>query len=71
MAEAMHIPIAEMEGVAQGILHKRSSGIPSVKKRRPTPVPAAAAQETNQPDPAVRRKKRPIPKIPSVQDSKV
>uniref|UniRef100_A0A3Q0TCE5 Voltage-dependent L-type calcium channel subunit alpha n=1 Tax=Amphilophus citrinellus TaxID=61819 RepID=A0A3Q0TCE5_AMPCI len=39
MAEAMHIPIAEMEGVAQGILNERSSSMTSVKKRRPIPVP--------------------------------
>uniref|UniRef100_A0A3Q0T4L5 Voltage-dependent L-type calcium channel subunit alpha n=1 Tax=Amphilophus citrinellus TaxID=61819 RepID=A0A3Q0T4L5_AMPCI len=42
MAEAMHIPIAEMEGVAQGILNERSSSMTSVKKRRPIPVPPSA-----------------------------
>lgn len=71
MADAMHIPISEMEGMAQGILNKHSS-ITSVKKRRPIPAPpsvtAAAAQATDQPDPAVRRKRRPIPMIPSVQE---
>lgn len=71
MADAMHIPISEMEGVARGILNKRSAPT-SVKKRRPIPVlpsvPAATAQETGQPDPAVRRKRRPIPMIPSDQE---
>lgn len=68
----MHIPISKMEGMAQGILSKRSSSITSVKKRRPIPaapsVAAAAAQQMNQPDPAVRKKRRPIPVIPSVQE---
>uniref|UniRef100_A0A7N6AZ22 Voltage-dependent L-type calcium channel subunit alpha n=1 Tax=Anabas testudineus TaxID=64144 RepID=A0A7N6AZ22_ANATE len=49
MVDAMHIPMSEMEGVAQGILNKRHSSVTSVKKRRPVPVPpsvtAAAAQE--------------------------
>uniref|UniRef100_A0A4W6F8S2 Voltage-dependent L-type calcium channel subunit alpha n=1 Tax=Lates calcarifer TaxID=8187 RepID=A0A4W6F8S2_LATCA len=35
MAEAMHIPITEMEGVARGILNERSGSVTSVKKRRP------------------------------------
>uniref|UniRef100_A0A3Q3QZE3 Ion transport domain-containing protein n=1 Tax=Monopterus albus TaxID=43700 RepID=A0A3Q3QZE3_MONAL len=39
---------------------------------RPIPVPpsgpATAAQQTRKPDPAVRRKRRPIPTIPSVQE---
>uniref|UniRef100_A0A4W6F591 Voltage-dependent L-type calcium channel subunit alpha n=1 Tax=Lates calcarifer TaxID=8187 RepID=A0A4W6F591_LATCA len=39
MAEAMHIPITEMEGVARGILNERSGSVTSVKKRRPVPVP--------------------------------
>uniref|UniRef100_A0A4W6F9S7 Voltage-dependent L-type calcium channel subunit alpha n=1 Tax=Lates calcarifer TaxID=8187 RepID=A0A4W6F9S7_LATCA len=56
MAEAMHIPITEMEGVARGILNERSGSVTSVKKRRPVPVPpsgpaVAIAQETDQPDP--------------------
>ncbi|XP_071332271.1 dihydropyridine-sensitive L-type skeletal muscle calcium channel subunit alpha-1-like isoform X2 [Trachinotus anak] len=71
MADAMHIPMAQMEGMAQGILKERSSSITPVKKRRPIPVPSSgpsvSAQEMSQPDPAVRRKRRPIPMIPSVQ----
>ncbi|KAM7404696.1 hypothetical protein PAMP_012020 [Pampus punctatissimus] len=70
MADAMHTTVDEMEGMAQGILNERSSCITSKKKRRtvpiPPPGPAMAAQETDQPDPAVRRKRRPIPMIPSV-----
>uniref|UniRef100_A0A7N8Y2I5 Voltage-dependent L-type calcium channel subunit alpha n=1 Tax=Mastacembelus armatus TaxID=205130 RepID=A0A7N8Y2I5_9TELE len=72
MADAMDIPIAEMEDMAQGILRERSSSITPVKKRRPIPVPPSrptvAAQETHQPDPAVRRKRRPVPVVPSVQE---
>lgn len=69
----MHIPITEMEGVARGILNERSGSVTSVKKRRPVPVPpsgpaVAIAQETDQPDPAVRRKRRPIPTIPSEKE---
>uniref|UniRef100_A0A3P8RSZ8 Voltage-dependent L-type calcium channel subunit alpha n=1 Tax=Amphiprion percula TaxID=161767 RepID=A0A3P8RSZ8_AMPPE len=74
MADAMQMPIAHMEGMAQGILSERSSSSASVKKRRPVPVPpaavpAVATQETGRPDPAVRRKRRPIPKTPSIQES--
>lgn len=72
MADAMHIPINEMEGVARGILNERSGSVASVKKRRPIPIPPsgpAVAQETRQPDPAVRRKRRPIPLIPSRQEA--
>ncbi|KAA8591084.1 hypothetical protein FQN60_002027 [Etheostoma spectabile] len=73
MADVMHTTVEEMESVAQGILSKRASSITSVKKRRPIPVPlpaaAVAAQATGQPDPAVRRKRRPIPLIPSVQEA--
>lgn len=65
MADAMHIPISEMEGVALGILSERSGSRASTKRRRPVPVPPAAAA---QPDPAVRRKRRPIPMIPSRQE---
>lgn len=70
MADAMHTTVDDMESVAQGILSERSGSIASVKKRRPvpSPAPAAAAQEPGQPDPAVRRKRRPIPKIPSSQE---
>lgn len=72
MADAMHIPIAEMEGMAQGILNERSGSIPPVKKRRPIPIPPSgptvAARETGEPDPAVRRKRRPVPMVPSVQE---
>jgi len=69
MADAMHTTVNEMESVARGILSERAGSVTSVKKRRPVP-PAAAA---GQPDPAVRRKRRPIQLIPSVQegDSKV
>lgn len=69
MADAMHIPITEMEGVAQGILNGRSRS--SVKKRRPIPTPPsapAAEEETAHPDPAVRRKRRPISMVPSVRE---
>lgn len=71
MADAMHTTVDDMESVAQGILSERSSRIASIKKRRPIPVPppAVAVQETGQPDPAVRRKRRPIPMIPSVQET--
>ncbi|XP_035512807.1 dihydropyridine-sensitive L-type skeletal muscle calcium channel subunit alpha-1-like [Morone saxatilis] len=72
MADAMRTTVDDMESVAQGILSERSGSVASVKKRRPIPVPppasAVAAQETSQPDPAVRRKRRPIPRIPSVQE---
>uniref|UniRef100_A0A3Q2WCL3 Voltage-dependent L-type calcium channel subunit alpha n=1 Tax=Haplochromis burtoni TaxID=8153 RepID=A0A3Q2WCL3_HAPBU len=37
MAEAMHISVSDMEGVAQGILKERSSSMTPVKKRRPIP----------------------------------
>uniref|UniRef100_A0A669DH26 Voltage-dependent L-type calcium channel subunit alpha n=1 Tax=Oreochromis niloticus TaxID=8128 RepID=A0A669DH26_ORENI len=71
MAEAMHISVSDMEGVAQGILKERSSSMTPVKKRRPIPVPppapAAATVVTGRPDPAVRRKKRPIPTVPSAR----
>ncbi|TKS77574.1 Dihydropyridine-sensitive L-type skeletal muscle calcium channel subunit alpha-1 [Collichthys lucidus] len=72
MADAMHTTVDDMESVAQGILSERSGSVASGKKRRPIPAPppapAVAAQETGQPDPAVRRKRRPIPMIPSVQE---
>ncbi|KAG8002693.1 Dihydropyridine-sensitive L-type skeletal muscle calcium channel subunit alpha-1 [Nibea albiflora] len=72
MADAMRTSVDDMESVAQGILSERSSSVASGKKRRPIPVPppapAVAAQETGQPDPAVRRKRRPVPMIPSVQE---
>uniref|UniRef100_A0A4W6F841 Voltage-dependent L-type calcium channel subunit alpha n=1 Tax=Lates calcarifer TaxID=8187 RepID=A0A4W6F841_LATCA len=45
MAEAMHIPITEMEGVARGILNERSGSVTSVKKRRPVPVPPSDFKE--------------------------
>lgn len=70
MAEAMHMPVSEMEDTAQGILKERSSSLASVKKRRPIPIRpsvlAAAAPEASRPEPAVRRKKRPVPMIPSL-----
>ncbi|KAM4562813.1 dihydropyridine-sensitive L-type skeletal muscle calcium channel subunit alpha-1-like isoform 2-T2 [Odontesthes bonariensis] len=69
MADALHVPVPEMQGVAQGILDEHSGSIPSVKKRRPVPVPpsnpAEVKLETGRPDPAVRRKRRPIPTIPT------
>lgn len=70
MAAAMHTTVDDMESVAQGILGERSGSLPSVKKRRPVPppAPAVAAQTTAQSDPAVRRKRRPIPIIPSSQE---
>ena len=80
MADAMRIPVAEMEGMARGILNERSGSMTSVKKRRAVPEPpsgpSGAKQATRQPDPAVRRKRRPIPLVPSVPgqaeaDSKV
>ncbi|XP_074500500.1 calcium channel, voltage-dependent, L type, alpha 1S subunit, b [Sebastes fasciatus] len=73
MADAMHTTVDDMENVAQGILSERAGSVMSVKKRRPIPVPrpalAVAAQEMDQPDPSVRRKRRPIPLIPSVQEA--
>ncbi len=73
MADAMHTTVDEMESVAEGILSERSGSVTSAKKRRPIPVPppapAVAPRQTRQPDPAVRRKRRPIPTIPSVQES--
>lgn len=73
MADAMNTTVNEMENVAQGILGRQAGSISSVKKRRPVPVPppapsAAAQTATAQPDPAVRRKRRPIPTIPSAQE---
>ncbi|XP_053280478.1 dihydropyridine-sensitive L-type skeletal muscle calcium channel subunit alpha-1 [Pleuronectes platessa] len=72
MADAMRIPMAEMEGMARGILNERSGSMASVKKRRAVPEPpsgpSVAKQATRQPDPAVRRKRRPIPVVPSVPE---
>lgn len=71
MAEAMHISVSDVEGVAQSILKERSSSMTPVKKKRPIPVPspapAAATVVTGRPDPVVRRKKRPIPTVPSAK----
>uniref|UniRef100_A0A3P9QE22 Calcium channel, voltage-dependent, L type, alpha 1S subunit, b n=1 Tax=Poecilia reticulata TaxID=8081 RepID=A0A3P9QE22_POERE len=43
--------------------------VPSVKKRRPVPVPppvpAGGGQRPGQPEPAVRKKRRPVPTVPS------
>lgn len=73
MADAMHTTVDHMESMAQGILSERSGSIPGMKKRRPIPVPppvpTVAAKETAQPDPAVRRKRRQVPVIPSSQES--
>lgn len=73
MADAMNTTVDDMESVAQGILSQQAGSIPSVKKRRPVPAPppapsTAAQTATAQPDPAVRRKRRPIPIIPSAQE---
>ncbi|RVE70523.1 hypothetical protein OJAV_G00065270 [Oryzias javanicus] len=48
-----------MEGTSQDVVMERSK-----KKRRPVPAPPTTKQHTGPPDPAVRRKKRPIPTIP-------
>lgn len=68
MAEAMRTTEDDMESVAQGILSQRGP-IPPAKKKRPVPPPApdAAPQTSAPPDPAVRRKRRPVPIIPSSQ----
>lgn len=70
MAEAMQTPLTDIESVARAILNKRSAS--GKKKRRPIPVPPSApavtVEETDEPDPAVRRKRRPIPRIPAVQE---
>ncbi|XP_034552541.1 dihydropyridine-sensitive L-type skeletal muscle calcium channel subunit alpha-1-like [Notolabrus celidotus] len=73
MAQAMRTSLDDIESKAQDILSERSTSAASAKKkRRPIPVPPSAAavtvKETGEPDPAVRRKKRPIPRIPSVQE---
>ncbi|KAM6977782.1 dihydropyridine-sensitive L-type skeletal muscle calcium channel subunit alpha-1-like [Aplochiton taeniatus] len=78
MAEAIHLPVADMEGLAQGILNGRPGRVTSVKKkRRPIPVipsatasvphfvPVPMAEDQVQKDPAVKRKRRPIPVPPS------
>uniref|UniRef100_A0A665X7W0 Voltage-dependent L-type calcium channel subunit alpha n=1 Tax=Echeneis naucrates TaxID=173247 RepID=A0A665X7W0_ECHNA len=41
MADAMSMPMVQMEGMAQGILDERSSSVKPVKKRRPIPVPTS------------------------------
>lgn len=74
MAEAMHIPVSEMEGMARGILNERSGSIPSAKKRRPVPVPPSApavGQKNSHPEPAVRKKRRPISTQKKPDDSEV
>ena len=69
MANALHVPDSEMQGEAQGICNENCGSIPSVRKKRPVPVPpsnpSVVKLETGQPDPAVRRKRRPIPTIPT------
>lgn len=72
MADAMHTSVDDMESVAQGILSQRSGPIPPAKKKRPVPVPPppaphVAPRTSTPPDPAVRRKRRPVPIIPSSQ----
>ncbi|XP_010782718.1 calcium channel, voltage-dependent, L type, alpha 1S subunit, b [Notothenia coriiceps] len=69
MADAMHTSVNDMESVALGILSERAGSVASDKKRRPIPVPPVAAQGARKPDPAVRRKRRPIPQIPSVKEA--
>ncbi|KAM3872323.1 dihydropyridine-sensitive L-type skeletal muscle calcium channel subunit alpha-1-like [Diretmus argenteus] len=50
MSDAMQIPVAEMEGMAQGILKLwRSGHVTPVKKRRPVPVPPSV-QEPDEAD---------------------
>ncbi|XP_033825149.1 dihydropyridine-sensitive L-type skeletal muscle calcium channel subunit alpha-1-like [Periophthalmus magnuspinnatus] len=71
LAEAMHLPVSEIEGAAQSLLKERSISQASNKKRRPIPVPPSApsapsAAQTSRPEPAVRRKRRPVPMIPSL-----
>lgn len=69
MAEAMLVPVTEMEGAAQSLIKERSGSKASVKKRRPIPVPPlapSAAPQSSHPDPAVRRKRRPVPMVPSL-----
>lgn len=66
MADAMHVPVSEMEGAAHSLLKEHSASQVSVKKKRPIPLPpGAAAPQSSRPDPAVRRKRRPVPMIPS------
>ena len=49
MAEAMHMPVTDMEGVAQGILNGRSGRVTAVKrKRRPIPTPPSVPASTQQ-----------------------
>ncbi|XP_068181577.1 dihydropyridine-sensitive L-type skeletal muscle calcium channel subunit alpha-1-like [Antennarius striatus] len=64
MAEVMHASVDDVESVSLSIPHE--------KKKRPVPVPprvaAPAAPTAGNPEPAVRRKRRPIPLIPSLQD---
>ncbi|XP_067095644.1 dihydropyridine-sensitive L-type skeletal muscle calcium channel subunit alpha-1-like isoform X1 [Osmerus mordax] len=49
MAEAMHMPVTDMEGVAQGILNGRSGRVTAVKrKRRPIPIPPSVPASTEQ-----------------------
>lgn len=72
MADAMRTTVDDMESVAQGILGPRSASAPAAKKRRPVPVPptapsVAAPASGAKPDPSVRRKRRPVPTISSVQ----
>lgn len=73
MADAMHTTVDDMESVAQGILSQHSGAIPPVKKKRavPLPPPPQAFDKTPRtsapPDPAVRKKRRPVPIIPSSQ----
>lgn len=73
IAAAMHMPVTQMEDLAQGIFIQRSGSAHSGRKRRPIPnLPCGsflASEETVQPDPAVRRKRRPVPMVPSVHHS--
>jgi len=77
MSDALHLPVAEMEGMAQGIINGRAT-----KKRRPIPVlpsvqppappsptPSSASalnerERSRTADPAVRKKRRPVPVPP-------
>ncbi|XP_057678899.1 dihydropyridine-sensitive L-type skeletal muscle calcium channel subunit alpha-1-like [Corythoichthys intestinalis] len=56
-ADDAQTTIEDLEGAARAILKK--------KRRKPVPPPAEPPQQTERPDPAVRRKRRPIPTTPS------
>uniref|UniRef100_A0AAQ4P5B8 Voltage-dependent L-type calcium channel subunit alpha n=1 Tax=Gasterosteus aculeatus aculeatus TaxID=481459 RepID=A0AAQ4P5B8_GASAC len=59
-ADAVHTTVDELGN---------ARSVPSAKKRRPIPVPPPPAATAGRPDPAARRKRRPVPLIPSVQEA--